>query len=61
MIFSDAFMVVAFLVGMLFFVQWIAWVIAKRHIRRERDALRRSAMEWSEGGSGMARGLTERQ
>jgi hypothetical protein len=57
--FSDAFMVVVFVAGALFFAQGIAWVIAKRRIRRERDALRRSAVEWSEGGSGMVTGLAE--
>jgi hypothetical protein len=57
--FSDAFMVVVFVVGALFLAQGIAWAITKRRIRRERDALRRSAIEWSEGGSGMVPGLSE--
>jgi hypothetical protein len=51
--FSDAFMVVIFVVGGLFFARGMACAIAKRRTRRERAALRRSAIEWSEGGSGM--------
>jgi hypothetical protein len=53
MMFSDAFTVVVFVVGVLFFAQGMVCAIAKRRTRRERAALRRSAIEWSEYGSEM--------
>lgn len=46
-------MVAVFLVGALFFAYGIAGTIMKRRTRRDRAALRRSAIEWSENGSGM--------